>query len=52
MEDVIFSGTQERKPLGYAEVSLVITIAQIYYLLIIMKEITRRVFRSGDSEFI
>ncbi len=52
MEDVIFSGTQERKPLGYAEVSLVIdnssNILPIDYNEV---RITRRVFRSGDSEF-
>ena len=52
MEDVIFSGTQDRKPLGYAEVSLVIdnsmNILPIDYSEV---RITRRVFRSGESEF-
>ncbi|MCR1898138.1 chromosome segregation protein SMC [Irregularibacter muris] len=52
MEDVIFSGTQKRKPLGYAEVSLVID-NQSGKLPIDYNEvrITRRVFRSGESEF-
>jgi len=52
MEDVIFAGTQKRKPLGYAEVSLVIDnsldILPIDYNEV---RITRRVFRSGESEF-
>lgn len=52
MEDVIFSGTSKRKPLGFGEVSLVldnkdkeipIDFAEV--------SVTRRVFRSGESEY-
>ncbi len=52
MEDIIFAGTQKRKPLGYAEVSLVIDNTS-GKLPIDFNEvrITRRVFRSGESEF-
>ncbi|SJZ35068.1 chromosome segregation protein SMC [Garciella nitratireducens] len=52
MEDVIFAGTEKRKPLGYAEVSLVID-NSLGELPIEYNEvrITRRVFRSGESEF-
>ncbi len=52
MQDVIFSGTQKRKPLGFAEVSLVVDNAdktlQIDYDEVV---ITRRVYRSGESEY-
>ena len=52
MEDVIFSGTQERKPLGFAEVSLTLDNTQgtipVEYTEV---TITRRVFRSGESEY-
>lgn len=52
MEDIIFAGTQKRRPLGYAEVSLVID-NSLGELPIEYNEvrITRRVFRSGESEF-
>ncbi len=52
MEDIIFSGTQVRKSLGFAEVSLTLDNAEgslpIDYTEV---TITRRVFRSGDSEY-
>ncbi len=52
MEDVIFSGTSKRKPIGYAEVTLVLDNNDkkipIDYLEV---SITRRVFRSGESEY-
>ena len=52
MEDVIFAGTQKRKPLGYAEVSLVLD-NTTHFLPSDYEEveITRRVFRSGESEY-
>ena len=52
MEDVIFSGTQKRKPLGYAEVSLVLDNTSRFLPCDYNEvEITRRVFRSGESEY-
>lgn len=52
MEDVIFSGTESRKPLGYAEVTLVLD-NKDNKLKIDYSEVcvTRRVFRSGESEY-
>ncbi len=52
MEDVIFSGTSKRRPLGVAEVNLVFDNSD-RTLPIDFEEvsITRRVFRSGDSEY-
>jgi len=52
MEDVIFSGTTNRKALGFAEVTMVID-NQSGGLKLDYDEIaiTRRVYRSGDSEY-
>lgn len=52
MEDIIFSGTQVRKPLGFAEVSLTLDNTD-ESLPVDFSEvtITRRVFRSGESEY-
>ena len=52
MQDVIFGGTQRRKPLGYCEVSLVFdnedrSLAVDYAEVMV----TRRVYRSGESEY-
>jgi len=55
MEDVIFNGSKGRKPLGMAEVSLTFSNenggtpipGNVYTEM----EITRRVFRSGESEY-
>lgn len=53
MENVIFNGTKNRKPLGMAEVSLTIQndkgILPIEYSEV---TITRRLFRSGESEYL
>ncbi|MBO5453809.1 MAG: chromosome segregation protein SMC [Clostridia bacterium] len=52
MEDVIFSGTQLRKPVGFAEVSMCFDnsdrIFNVDYNEVL---ITRRYFRSGESEY-
>lgn len=53
MEEVIFAGTQSRKPKGMAEVTLVIDNSDrqlpIEYTEV---AITRRVYRSGESEYL
>lgn len=53
MEDVIFNGTKARKPIGLAEVSLTIQnnkgVLPLDYNEL---TITRRVYRSGDSEYL
>ena len=53
MEEVIFAGTQSRKPKGMAEVTLVIDNTD-HTLPIDYAEvgITRRMYRSGDSEYL
>ncbi len=53
MEDVIFSGTENRKPVGYAEVSIVMDNSD-GTLNIAYEEVkvTRRLFRSGESEYL
>ncbi|MDK2789386.1 MAG: chromosome segregation protein, partial [Epulopiscium sp.] len=52
MEDIIFAGTQNRKPLGFAEVTITfdnsdgkipISFGEV--------SITRRIYRSGESEY-
>ncbi len=53
MEDVIFSGTDDRKPLSLAEVSL--TIDNANRILDIESDtvtVARRVFRDGESEYL
>lgn len=52
MEDVIFSGTQNRKPLGFAEVSIILDNTD-RCLKIDFDEVTvtRRVHRSGEGEY-
>lgn len=52
MEDIIFAGTKNRKPLGFGEVTIVFdnknkTIPIEYSEV----SITRRIFRSGESEY-
>ena len=53
MSDVIFGGTQRRKPLSYCEVSLIFdntdhTLALDYAEVMV----TRRVYRTGESEYV
>lgn len=52
MEDVIFSGTEKRKQLGFAEVTIIIDNSD-HALNIDFDEVsvTRRVYRSGESEY-
>lgn len=53
MEDVIFSGTQFRRPLGQASVSLTLDNScqtlQLPYNEVV---VTRRLYRSGESEYL
>lgn len=53
MEDVIFSGTQMRKPQGYAYVAITIN-NEDHKLNVPYEEvkIARRVYRSGESEYL
>ena len=53
MEDVIFSGTESRKPLGFAYVAITIDNSD-HKLPIEYDELTvaRRVYRSGESEYL
>ncbi|NLB73614.1 MAG: chromosome segregation protein SMC [Firmicutes bacterium] len=52
MEDVIFSGSGSRKPLGFAEVTLVFDNTDCYLPVDFLEvQVTRRVYRSGSSEF-
>lgn len=52
LEDIIFAGSLKRKPLGMAEVTVVLD-NEDHFLPLDFTEIsiTRRVFRSGESEF-
>ncbi len=52
MEDVIFAGTQNRKPLGFAYVAITLD-NKDHQLPIEYNEVTvsRRLFRSGESEY-
>ena len=52
MEDVIFDGTEKRKGLGFAEVSLVIDNTEhLFDLEDSEVMVTRRYYRSGESEY-
>jgi len=52
MEDVIFAGTESRKPLGYAHVAITLDNSD-HKLSVEYNEVTvsRRLFRSGESEY-
>src|SRR5690606_36209076 len=52
MQDVIFSGSDDRKPVGYCEVAITFDNTD-HQLPLDYAEVTvtRRVYRSGDSEF-
>ncbi|GAF66104.1 chromosome segregation protein SMC [Bacillus sp. TS-2] len=52
MEDIIFAGSDSRKPLNFAEVTLVLD-NEDNHLSVDYTEVsvTRRVYRSGDSEY-
>jgi chromosome segregation protein len=64
MEDVIFAGTNERKPLGMAYVTMTLVDPEVYqqHKIQAVEEgqpkraaevtITRRLFRSGESEYL
>ena len=53
MEDVIFTGTQSRRPMSFAEVTMVIDNSDnklpLEYTEI---QVTRRLYRSGESEYL
>ena len=52
MQDVIFSGTEIRKPMGYAYVAITLD-NRDHQLAIDFDEVTvaRRIYRSGESEY-
>ncbi len=56
MDDVIFLGSENRKPLGMAEVSLVFSTedgrAPAKYLEFSEIQLTRRLYRDGESEYL
>jgi chromosome segregation protein len=56
MEDVIFGGSESRRPLGMAEVSLVLDnvdgLAPATFRDYAEIQVTRRLFRNGDSEYL
>jgi len=56
MEDVIFAGSESRKPLGMAEVSLIFSaedgLAPAKFLDYGEIQLTRRLYRDGESEYL
>lgn len=53
MEDVIFSGSDSRKPLNFAEVTLILDNTQGLFPLDYTEiSVSRRVFRSGESVYL
>ena len=53
MQDVIFSGTETRKPLGYASVAITLDNSD-HKLNVDFEEVTvtSRLYRSGESEYL
>src|SRR3990170_2936214 len=55
MEDIIFNGSESRKPIGIAEAVLTLSneegVAPAAYVNFTEIEIARRLFRSGESEY-
>ncbi len=53
MQDVIFSGTENRKPLSYASVAITLDNSD-HQLMIDFEEVTvtRKLYRSGESEYL
>ena len=52
MEDIIFNGTEKRKGLGFAEVTLVLdNTERIFQMEETEVAVTRRYYRSGESEY-
>lgn len=52
MEDIIFAGTETRKPVGFAQVSITIDNSDGRMPIEFSEvTVTRRVFRSGESEY-
>ncbi len=53
MEDLIFNGTKTRKPMGMAEVSLILDNSDFGFPLDYSEiKVTRRLYRSGDGEYL
>lgn len=53
MEDIIFSGSDKRRPLGMAEVSITIdNTSGLFPLDFNEVTVTRRLYRSGESDFL
>ncbi|MCL6590400.1 MAG: chromosome segregation protein SMC [Firmicutes bacterium] len=53
MDDVIFAGTQSRKPLGLAEVTIILDNSDGSIPLDFTEiSVTRKLFRSGESEYL
>lgn len=53
MQDIIFSGTENRKPLSYASVAITLDNSD-HHLAIDFEEVTvtRKLYRSGESEYL
>ncbi len=53
MQDVIFSGTQKRNPMGFAEVTLILENGDRKFNIDFDEvEVTRKVFVSGESQYL